>query len=478
MGDRLISLYHGLPAPVRSLAATLRGFYLRRWRYGPESERLIAEALERDFWRPDQWQKWIDERLAFILHRAATKVPYYRELWARRRRAGDSSSFELLENWPILEKEELRRSPRAFIADDCNPRRMFHEQSSGTTGKPIHVWRSRRTVAELYAIADARSDRWHGIKPGTRWARLGGQLVTSVHQRHPPFWVWNAAMNQLYMSTFHLAPDLIPHYLDALRRYRIAYLAGYPSSLVPLAQQVLALGRDDLTMLAVIANAEPLHREQRDLLERAFHCPVLETYGMAETVVFGSECPARRLHQWPEVGVLEVWSDRGPAGSGVTGEFIGTGLLNRDMPLIRYRVGDRGRLAPPGSSCACGRTLPVIEAIEGRSTDLVLTRDGRSVFWLNPVFYGLPVRQSQIVQESLDRITVRVAPAQGFGEPTRRAIYDRMQARLGDMAIELHLMDEIPRTSNGKLQAIVSKLSPEERDAAIRGNQRRSPRSA
>src|SRR5881394_1270143 len=100
MSDRLLSLYHGLPAPVRSFAATLRGFYLRRWRYGRESERLIQEALERDFWRPDQWQAWIDERLAFVLHRAATKVPYYRDLWTLRRRHGDTASFERLENWP------------------------------------------------------------------------------------------------------------------------------------------------------------------------------------------------------------------------------------------------------------------------------------------------------------------------------------------------------------------------------------------
>ena len=76
MSDRLLGIYHSLPGPVRSLAASLRGFYLRRWRYGPETEKLVAEALERDCWEPQRWKTWQEDRLAYVLHVAATKVPY------------------------------------------------------------------------------------------------------------------------------------------------------------------------------------------------------------------------------------------------------------------------------------------------------------------------------------------------------------------------------------------------------------------
>lgn len=459
MNSRLLALYHRLPAPARSAVATLRGWYLNRWRYGAESEHLIQEALERDSWTAAQWNKWRDERIAYVLHRAATRVPYYREYWQERRRKGDHASWEVLDNWPILEKDEVRVNPRAFVADDCDVRRMFHEQTSGTTGKPIDIWRTRSTVATLHAIADARTCGWDGIQAGVRWARLGGQLVTRVRQRRPPFWVWNAAMRQLYLSSFHLAPDLIPHYLDALAKYRIVYLASYPSSAHALAQEVVRLGRTDLKMAAVYTNAEPVLPQQRATISAAFQCPVRETYGMAETVAAASECAAGRLHQWPEFGHAQILE---------TGELVCTGLLNPDMPLIRYRVGDRARPAlVEQDPCACGRGLPTMGRVEGRTNDLLLTSDGRPVFWLNPVFYGLPLRQSQIVQESIDLLRVRVSPAPGYGAATERTIIERLRERMGDIRVVVERVTEVPRTENGKLRAIVCNLSPDEREAAL-----------
>lgn len=460
MTNHLLQLYHRLPAPARSAAATLRGWYLHYWRYGGASAQLIDEAAARERWTAAQWTAWREERLAFVLHRAATRVPYYRAHWAERRRQGDRASWDLLEHWPLLEKDAVRARPRSFVADDCDVRRMFHEHTSGTTGKPLDIWRTRPTVTALYAIAAARTRMWDGIPAGARYARLGGQLVVPVRQRRPPFWVWNAAMRQLYMSSFHLAPDLIRYYLEAMVRRRIVYLAGYSSSLYVLAQAVLRTGRRDLRMLAVYTNAEPLTPEQREVIAAAFQCPVRETYGMAETVAAASQCPAGHLHQWPEVGQIE-WRD--------DGELICTGLLNADMPLIRYRVGDRGRPAPAASPCSCGRSLPLLGPVEGRTNDLLVTRDGRQVFWLNPVFYGLPVSHSQIVQEQLDFVRVRVVTDSGFSVDTARTIIHRLQERLGDVRVTIDRVDEIPRTANGKVRAVVCALAPADRAAALAG---------
>jgi phenylacetate-CoA ligase len=145
------------------------------------------------------------------------------------------------------------------------------------------------------------------------------------------------------------------------------------------------------------------------------------------------------------VGVIEARDE----------EFVCTGLINDAMPLIRYRLGDRGRLAPAGASCPCGRTLPVIAAIEGRSSELLVTSDGRRVFWMNPVLYGLPVRQGQIVQESVRRIRVRFIPAPAFTEGAGRTLVDRIRDRLGDVDVVLDPVAELPRTAAGKVRAIV-----------------------
>lgn len=454
----LLAFYHRLPAPARSTVATLRGWYLNYIRYGPAAKQLTVEALERDHWSAAAWETWRESRIAYILHRAATQVPYYRAQWEARRARGDHAASDQLENWPILEKDAVRANPWAFVAEDARRQRLFREQTSGTTGKALEVWRSRTTTASLYAIAEARTRYWHGIPEDTRWARLGGQLVVPVRHRRPPFWVWNAAGKQLYLSSYHLAPDLIPYYLDALVKYRIGYLAGYPSSLHALAHEILRHGRRDLQMAAVYTNAEPVLPEQREVISTAFQCPVRETYGMTEAVAGGSECPAGRLHQWPELGHIEILDDA---------EMVCTGLLNPDMPLIRYRVGDRGRPAAESTPCACGRSLPSLGTIEGRTNDLLLTADGRQVFWLNPVFYGLSVRQSQIVQERIDLLRVRVAPAEGYSPSVAQTIIERLRERMGEVRVIIDQVDEVPRTSNGKMRAVICSLSAAERAAIL-----------
>jgi phenylacetate-CoA ligase len=463
MNSLFLACYHRMPSHLRSTAATMRGWYLRRWRYAKGSDQLAIEALERDRWTTAQWRTWQDERVAYVLHRAATRVPYYRDQWAARRRNGDQASPELLANWPVLEKDAVRANARAFLVDDCDHREMFHEHTSGTTGKPLDIWRTKETVSSLHAIADARTRMWDGIPGEARWARLGGQLVIPVKQRRPPFWVWNAAMRQLYLSSFHLAPDLIPHYLDALARYRVVFIAAYPSSLYALAQEAVRLGRTDLKMTAVYTNAEPLLPEHRATIAEAFQCPVRETYGMTETVAGGSECDAGQMHAWPEVGHVEIAGD---------GELICTGLLNLEMPLIRYRVGDRGTPAPSAdngtNACSCGRGLPLMGSIGGRTNDMLLTPDGRQVFWLNPVFYGLQgVRQSQIVQEKIDLLRVLIAPAPGFTPATARTIVERLRQRMGEVHVLVDQVEEVPRTANGKLRAVICNLSPEQRAAAL-----------
>ena len=156
MNDLWAQVFHHLPPQARTVVASLRGRYLAAWRYGSQTERLVAEALDRDQWSTERWQAYQDERLAIILRRASQTVPYYRDQWAARRRAGDRASTDYLENWPILEKESLRANPTAFVAADCNRRWMFHEQTSGTSGTCLDLWRSRDTVqAVVRAIRGA-----------------------------------------------------------------------------------------------------------------------------------------------------------------------------------------------------------------------------------------------------------------------------------------------------------------------------------
>jgi phenylacetate-CoA ligase len=260
------------------------------------------------------------------------------------------------------------------------------------------------------------------------------------------------------MSSYHLAPDLIPAYLDALVKHRIKYILGYPSAIYPLAQEALKLGRKDLVMDVVIANAEPLYEYQRHSISEAFGCPVRETYGMAEIVAAASECEHGSLHQWPDTGIIET----GPAEGDEPADLICTGLVNADMPLIRYRVGDSGKLST--AKCKCGRTLPLVEKIEGRSDDLLYTSDGRRIGRLDPIFKGgLPVREAQIIQESLAELKVLYVPDANFHRDALNELTERIRERMGDVEVDYKEVSEIPRTSRGKFRAVVCKLPAEQR---------------
>jgi phenylacetate-CoA ligase len=455
-----LQIYHKMPAWTRTLAASARGYYLNSWRYDKHTEKLVEEALERDFWSAQQWREWRENRLSFTLRRAATLVPFYREQWAERRRRGDNASCEYLENWMILEKQILRARAAEFVADDLMRRKMFHDHTSGTTGTSLDLWFSAQTVKHWYALFEARCRRWYGGSRRDRWAILGGQLVVPIRHRKSPFWVWNAGMKQLYMSSFHLAPDLIKYYADALVRYRVSYILGYPSALFTLAQEILRQKRKDVQMIVAISNAEPLLEYQRETISQAFNCPVRETYGMAEIVAAASDCERGKLHLWQDVGLIEDHKDSSLENR--PQDFICTGLINADMPLIRYRVGDCGSFSD--EMCDCGRTLPLIEKIEGRSDDVLFTADGRRVGRLDPIFKSnLHVKEAQIIQKSLNKIIVKLVPDSAFNQQSAKNLSAAIRERLGDVEVIIEKVAAIPRTERGKFRAVICELPATER---------------
>ena len=452
-------VFRRLPQPLKTLAASAHGARLARRRYGgvgrvDATERLVDEALERERWDASTWQHWLDERRDSMLRHAASGVPHYRSHWK-----GKPSSTDLAD-WPILEKDAVRRAPESFIAE-CSPK-LYPETTSGTTGTPLRLVRSAAVEREWYALFEARSRRWYGVDRFTPWAILGGRLVVPPERTEPPFWVWNAGLNQLYLSSYHLRPDWVAHALGEMACRGVRHVYGYPSAVHQLARAAIDAGGSAteaarrVGLKVVVTNAEPLLDVQRRDIEAAFGCPVRETWGMAELVAAAGECEHGKMHLWPEVGVVEVDDDQ---------EVIATTLIARDQPLIRYRLGDRLAETPPApgdTSCPCGRTLPVIAGLEGRVDDALVLADGRRIGRLDPVFKGdLPIREAQIVQDTPTRVRLSFVPADGFDDSSRLELRQRLADRLGggqdqdQLEIVLDAVERIPRDANGKFRAVV-----------------------
>lgn len=443
----LLDLYHRLPAPLRSTAASMHGVRLRRWRYGDESDALIAAARERDGWDRDRWEGWRTARLRSVLD-LARRTPAYAD--AAHRGDGDD-----LASWPLLDKARVRAAPDRYVVEGLDPAALYEEHTSGTTGTPLTLWWDRPAVRGWYALLDARARGWHGVGRQDRWALLGGQPVVRGDRRRPPYWVWNAALHQLYLSAWHLSPSTVGSYAAALRRTRPTHVLGYPSALAILARCALDGDHELPTLRVVLTNAEPLHDHQRRVIAEAFGCPVRDTYGLAELVAGAAECEAGTLHLWPEVGEVEqVGADADGRGA-----LVATGLLNEAMPLVRYRTGDSVAGPVSWSPCSCGRGLPTLPRVEGRDDDVVVTADGRRLGRLDPLFKtDLPLVEAQIVQEAPDRLRLRLVPARPLDDEDRRRLTERVHQHLGAMTVLIDEVDHIPRDAAGKFRAVISEI--------------------
>ncbi len=379
-----------------------------------------------------------------------------------QRRRGDRRSWAYLENWPVLSKSELRKYPKAFLAGNKHPNRVWEEHTSGSSGTPLTLFRSEHTEKLWYAQFEARVRRWHHVSRFDRWAIIGGQMVAPVETTKPPYWVWNAGLNQLYLSVYHISAQTAADYCNALKKYQITYLLGYPSALSLLAEFMIAGCMQVDSLKKIFSNAEMLLPVQRQIIDRAFNCSVVDTYGMSELAAAASECEEKNMHLWPDTGIVEVLSDDMdlPVPDGECGRLICTGLINFDMPLIRYQVGDRGALAPKGTRCLCGRNLPVLERIDGRIDDVILTRDGRRIGRLDSIFKSnLPVIEAQLIQEQIDMMRVKVVPAPGFDDAAEEQLRKRITERVGAIRLVVEKVGKIERGRNGKFKFVVNQLS-------------------
>jgi phenylacetate-CoA ligase len=456
MSSQWDNIYSLLPAFLKGMLASAHGYQLRRRRYSASTDRQVAEALEREYWDAAQWDAWREAKLARMLDHAAKHVPYYR----RYRFSGSRkcNAHESLANWPVLKKTALREQPQCFVSDAVDAKSLHVIHTSGSTGTPLKIWHSRETLRAWYALFEARWRKWYGLSRHDRWAILGGKLVVPVAQQRAPFWVWNAGLHQLYLSSYHLAPNNAAAYVRALLDHKVTYLWGYASAMATLAKDILDQGLKCPQLRAAVSNAEPLHAYQRQLIARAFGCNVHETYGMTEMVCGASECEHGSMHLWPETGIWEVLRDDSdtPVATGQTGRLVCTGLLNADMPLIRYEVGDRVTLADPAAACPCGRTLPILKSVEGRNDDTIITPNGRRVGRLDPVFKAdFPIVEAQVVQDAPDHLLLQIVPAPGCNRTAESALIAALAERTGGMRIDVRKVSAIPRGPNGKLKAVL-----------------------
>jgi phenylacetate-CoA ligase len=456
---RALSLYSRLPLWAQGPAVSAYGLYRRSLRFGGGARRARAELEQREVWSRDELERWTEARLRRLLEHARANAPHYREALA----AFDPARFRLadLGAIPLLSKEQVRRRPDDFLTRPASPTHLVYP-TSGSTGTPLAtVW----TVGEYrtaYALREARSARWAGVSFGEPRATFSGRLVVPERHAEGPPYRFNRAERQVYFSVFHLSPRTAPRYVEALHRHRPTWITGYALSIHLLGRYILEQGLRPPPLEAVVTTSEKVTGEMRRIMETAYGCPVFEEYSSVENAVFASECAEHRLHVSTDATLLEILDPDGRACEpGEDGEVVGTNLFRYLQPLVRFRLGDRARWST--EACPCGRALPVIEEVVGRTEDVVVGPDGRRAVLFHGTFLDLPgVREGQIIQERIDRIRVRVATAADYRPEVADEITRRLRQRLGSsVGVVVEPVEAIARTPAGKFRLVISELDRE-----------------
>lgn len=452
-------LYYRLPLYFQNKLISLYGFYTKRQRHGIIFQEQLKKIYEREQWSLDRICLYQLKKTKEILNHAKAHVPFYRRCF---REIGldteDIKSIEDLKILPVISKQMVRQNPKDFIDERLNIKRLIHAPTSGTTGTPLDIYWDTFTNQSVWAYMEARVRNWAGVKMGDPHVLLTGRMIVPQDQCRPPFWRYNRPWKQLYMSSYHLSPNYLDSYLEAIEHFRPVYIQGYPSSIYAIASHTIRKGYRQIEVKAVLTSSETLFDHMRETIEKAFSTEVFDGYSGAEVIGMLSECEHHRLHISPDYGVIEFLDENGkPQTSGKQGRLVCTGLLNKAMPFIRYETGDLA--SPSNGKCPCGRQFPVVEKIFGRDDDLIRTKDGKEIGRLDHVFKGVDrIIEAQIIQENFKKIRIKIIPANGYHEEQGQQIIKNIRERVGDAQYIIEKVESIPRTKQGKLRAVISHL--------------------
>ena len=331
--------------------------------------------------------------------------------------------------------------------------------TGGSSGEPLvfHIGKDRKSHD---VAAKWRATRWWGVDIGDPEAVVWGSPIELGAQDRLRQWR-DALLRSQLLPAFEMSDAKLDGFVAALRRQRPRMLFGYPSALTHIARHAERRGEvmNDLGIRVAFVTSERLYDEQRATIERIFGCPVANGYGGRDAGFIAHECPSGGMHISAEDIIVEIVDPTGNIVSdGQTGEIVVTHLATRDFPFVRYRTGDIGAIDP--GQCACGRGLPMLRELQGRTTDFVVALDGTVMHGLALIYVIRDlagVQAFKVTQHSRERTAVDLVTDAAFDPASVERIVSGFRARLGSTVdVEVELVAAIAPERSGKYRYIVS----------------------
>jgi phenylacetate-CoA ligase len=402
-----------------------------------------------------------DAHVRVLVRHAYETVPYYHRVM---RDAGlvpnDIQGVEDLPKLPILRRQDVRQAGRDMVSRLARPRDLRPRMTSGTTGEPLRFHLDRR-VAALGRASIWHGFEWAGVSPASRILMAAPTRTPEGRSTVTP---WNRLCGGAAVRADALHKQQIEPIMAQLDRVRPEVIRGYPSLLHPLAQLVVRAGRAPASRpMCVWYQGEQMGVDTRQLLAAAFGAPIFSRYGAQELSGAAAQtCGHGGWHICTEVCVVEIVSGRvGERGGGQVpaGRLIVTDLRNFAAPFVRYETTDLG-VAAPDAVCPCGRTLPLLGAIEGRATEIIVTRSGQRMAGylatrpLSP--YWAELYAYQLRQPAPGELDLLVVPGPRYAADSAQRLARAVADQFGDdVTVRVREVDHIAPEPSGKRRGII-----------------------
>lgn len=391
-------------------------------------------------------------------------VPYYRETMARLGLTPDDfRTADDLGKLPVLERAQLQRDPLYFVSTAQPLSRYLHLRSSGSSGAPISVYwdaagiflaravteRSRVLIARAVGKGVAYRETMISNPSGSSHRIMEFSLAHSFSLPRVALLRQRLLLRDSPADNLARLNEFAPDVIDSYSSYLETLFAHIEATGAPFHRpKVLIYGFDNLSPMA------------RHMIEGKFGIPMFGIYRAIEAYPIGFECEAQRgYHLNIDLYPLRIVDGNGETlPPGKSGDVLLSNLANHGTVLLNYRLGDLATLAP--EPCPCGRSLPLLASLDGRSDDWIQIAGQRMhpMIVHNLIKHEPAIWQYQVVQQTPTDFHIAIVPMENCNrEETRARIAARFAEKFGpDIRIEITFVGVIPRTAGGKVRPVVA----------------------
>ena len=438
--------------------------YIKQWR--------VLECYEK--LKDHQWKTLEENReiqrkkLYKLIKYASQNIPYYKRIIKEYNiQFAEDTIFDDIKKFPVLTKEIIRNHFNELykFRDDT----YYRNTSGGSTGEPVIFYQDRYYLEWEIATKILFSE-WAGRKIGESMVKLWGSLRDILKDGQG----FKGYLRQQFygvtiLNSYRMTERDMYEYVKRINNIKPCLILTFTNGIDELARFIQKHGLSIYSPAAIMTSASVLYPEVRARIEEVFQAPVFNRYGSREVGDIACNCKTSPgLHLIPDIHYVEILDENGKeVNKGKGGEIIITVITNYTMPLIRYKIGDRGILS--NKDCKCGHGLPLLEKVVGRTKGVFRNKSGTFIdsgVFIRLFYFRDNIKQFQVIQESLDQIKINLV----LKDKQKLKVIEKDFMEISevikkimdnDIKVKYNIVNEIKHSPSGKYMHTFSKIKNE-----------------